>query len=238
MSQDYERNRADDGDDLIRENLTRTDEMRDTAMGNAASARDTVVHTGPVSAVRQDVVAPPMREAALPVAYTHGQIFWGSVWAGFFVAFFIFLVAEFLGLAIGMSVTGKSPSGFRLAAEVWTAVFAFIAYLVGGFVSGASAATTDRNWGAVNGFMVFLLTVPIALLLSGLGLGAVFGIAGATVGTTTGTTTTQMAATDASAAWTIFVILCVGFIASGIGGAAGTRRALAANRLAGRVAAS
>jgi hypothetical protein len=52
MSQNYERGRADNGDDFISENVTRTDEMRDTAMGDAAVDRDTVVHTGPTSAVR------------------------------------------------------------------------------------------------------------------------------------------------------------------------------------------
>ncbi|HEX5502864.1 MAG TPA: hypothetical protein VFW96_09585 [Thermomicrobiales bacterium] len=236
MSQNLDRERMDRGDPT--DDMTRVNEARDVAAGEPVVERDTVVRSGPVAAARpRETTAAGYATAPSEDTLEHNRIHWGAVWAGFFVAFFVFLVMEFLGLAIGMTVTGKPPSGFQLAAEVWTAVFAFVSYLVGGYAAGKTAAVFDRQWGAVNGFMVFLLTVPIALLATGLGVGAVLGVGAATVSTTAGAAnTTQIAATTSGAAWTIFVVLCVGFIASGIGGWLGTRAPLPSGRPVRRAA--
>lgn len=224
MSQNLDRDRMDRGERV--DEVTRVNEARDVAAGEPVVERDTVVRSGPAGA-RGWATAPGYATAPSEATLEHNRIHWGAVWAGFFVAFFVFLVMEFLGLAIGMTITGKPPSDFRLASEIWTAVFAFISYLVGGYAAGKAASVFDRQWGAVNGFMVFLLTVPIALLLAGLGVGTVLGFAGNAVATSAGTAnTTSLAATTSGAAWTIFVVLCVGFIASGIGGYLGTRAPL------------
>lgn len=236
MSQNLDRDRMNRDEPI--DDVTRTNEARAMAAGEPVVERDTVVRSGPAGAARPwGTTAAGYATAPSEDTLEHNRIHWGAVWAGFFVAFFVFLVMEFLGLAIGMSITGKPPSDFRLASEIWTAVFAFVAYLIGGYAAGKSASVFDRQWGAVNGFMVFLLTVPIALLLSGLGVGTVLGFAGNAVSTSASTAnTTQIAATTSGAAWTIFVVLVVGFIASGIGGYLGTRAPLPTDRPVRRAA--
>ncbi len=53
-----------------------------------------------------------------------------------------------------------------------------MAFLLGGYVAGRTAAIFNRSWGALNGALVFMLAMPVILWLAGQGLGTVLGSLG------------------------------------------------------------
>ena len=57
-----------------------------------------------------------------------------------------------------------------------------MAFGLGGYVAGRTAAVFDRRWGALNGALVFMLGVPLTLWLAGQGLGFATGALGDFVG--------------------------------------------------------
>jgi hypothetical protein len=57
-------------------------------------------------------------------------------------------------------------------------VAGILSFLLGGYVTGRTAAVFNRGWGSLNGALVFMLAVPLILWLAGQGLGTVFGSLG------------------------------------------------------------
>jgi len=178
------------------------------------------------------------------------RVRWGPIWAGLLAAFFTLLVLSLLGLAIGASTvnmgaavqrTGNQNAGSYSA--IWAGISAILAFLIGGYVAGRTAAVHERGWAALNGALVFLLALPILLWLASQGLGALIGNAnhiagglGITLGQL-GTTATgavksitpaqaqQAADTARNTAWGTLIGLLLGCGAAALGGTLGTRHA-------------
>ncbi len=178
------------------------------------------------------------------------RVRWGPIWAGLLSAFFTLLVLSLLGLAIGATTvntgaalqgTGNQNAGAYSA--IWAGISAIIAFLIGGYVAGRTAAVPERGWAALNGMLVFLLALPILLWLASQGLGALIGNANHIAGglginlgqignTGSGTATSitpaqaqQAADTAKNTAWGTLIGLLLGCGAAALGGTLGMRHA-------------
>ncbi len=194
-------------------------------------------------------------DIGIPEAYNlaRDRVRWGPIWAGFLAALTAVLLLSLLGLAIGLTAVdagraaaaGEAPNQAGWLSALWGALTAIVSFLLGGYVTGKTAAIFDRKWGALNGALVFLLTIPITLLLAGMGLGAILGTLGNYVSglnidpaqlrdaAQTATNQAGQAAQNTqprNGAWAALVALLVGLWASAQGGAWGTHREVDANR--------
>ncbi len=176
------------------------------------------------------------------------RVRWGPIWAGLLAAFFTLLVLSLLGLAIGASTvnagqaaqgTGNQNAGQYSA--IWAGISAIIAFLVGGYVAGRTAAVHERGWAALNGGLVFLLALPLLLWLASQGLGAIIGNASHIAGglginlgqlgnTASGVARNmtpqqarQAADTAKTTAWGTLIGLLLGYGAAVLGGVLGAR---------------
>ncbi len=178
------------------------------------------------------------------------RVRWGPIWAGLLAAFFTLLVLSLLGLAIGASTVNAGQaaqgSGNQNAGQysaIWAGISAILAFLIGGYVAGRTAAVHERGWAALNGALVFLLALPILLWLATQGLGAIIGNASHIAGglginlgqlgtTATGVSKSitpaqaqQAADTARNTAWGTLIGLLLGCGAAALGGTLGTRHA-------------
>jgi len=178
------------------------------------------------------------------------RVRWGPIWAGLLAAFFTLLVLSLLGLAIGAStvntgaaVQGSGNQNAGSYSAIWAGISAIIAFLIGGYVAGRTAAVHERGWAALNGALVFLLALPILLWLATQGLGALIGNASNIAGglginlgqlsnTVTGTAKNltpaqaqQAVDTAKTTAWGTLIGLVVGLVAAAVGGTLGMRHA-------------
>ena len=106
---------------------------------------------------------------------------WGPVLAGLVTAFTLFLLLSVLLIAFGAQAIRVGDPNVDEAAgtgAIVTAVIALVAFLIGGFVAGRSAAVGGRWAGLLNGFLVWGLGLLLVLLLAGLGLGGLLGASG------------------------------------------------------------
>jgi len=143
-----------------------------TADGLTAAPVETV---GDGRAVRETTTRGVSQVMTLPT----DRVRWGPIWAGLLAAFFTLLVLSLLGLAIGASTVNAGQaaqgSGNQNAGQysaIWAGISAILAFLVGGYVAGRTAAVHERGWAALNGALVFLLALPLLLWLASQGLGA------------------------------------------------------------------
>jgi hypothetical protein len=141
-------------------------------------------------------------------------------------------------------------------------VSGIVAFMLGGYVAGRTAAIFNRGWGALNGALVFMLAVPLILWLAGQGLGTVLGslgnLSGALASNPNAAQAAQGAAGQAQAAaqsiqpidvaraaegarntaWGALGGSLVALAASAAGGYLGTRHPTATERTTRRVAAN
>jgi hypothetical protein len=196
--------------------------------------------------------------------FTRDRVRWGPILAGLATALTTLLMLSLLGLAIGLTVVnagdaaaqGDVPNGLGRNSAIWGALSALIAFFLGGWVAGHSAAVFDRGWGALNGALVFLVGVPIILWLASMGLGSVLGSLGALAGSlnpdagtvqnaadqarqaaqnTQPIDVARAAANARNTAWGTLLGLVLALGAAAAGGMAGTRRELEIDRRTGRV---
>ncbi len=135
---------------------------------------------------------PRETEVAIPEAYNLGRdrVRFGPVVAGLLTAVTTLLLLGLLGLALGLTVVGAGDAATRGDAgagtgpfsAIWGALTGLVAFGLGGYVAGRTAAVFDRRWGALNGALVFMLGVPLTLWLAGQGLGFATGALGTFVG--------------------------------------------------------
>jgi len=200
-------------------------------------------HAGPVRETTTRNVSQVMN---LPT----DRVRWGPIWAGLLSAFFTLLVLSLLGLAIGAStvdtgaaVQGTSNQNAGSYSAIWAGISAIIAFLIGGYVAGRTAAVHERGWAALNGALVFLLALPLLLWLATQGLGALIGNAshiasgfgvnlgqlGATASgaakTITPAQAQQAVDTAKTTAWGTLIGLVMGLVAAAVGGTLGMRYA-------------
>jgi hypothetical protein len=196
--------------------------------------------------------------------FTRDRVRWGPIIAGLATALTTLLMLSLLGLAIGLTMVnagdaaaqGDAPNGLGRNSAIWGALSALIAFFLGGWVAGHSAAVFDRGWGALNGALVFLVGVPIILWLASMGLGSVLGSLGSLAGslnpdagtvqnvadqarqaaqTTQPIDVARAAANARNTAWGTLLGLVLALGAAAAGGMAGTRRDLEIDRRTGRV---
>ncbi len=210
---------------------------------------------------QQPVRATPLsgeRDVDIPESYAldTDRVRWPAVIAGLLTALTMLLTLGVLGLAVGLTSVDAGqavaqrgvPSGLGLGSGIWAGVSALLAFALGGWVAGRTAAVFGKGWGALNGMLVFLLAVPVTLLLAGSGVGALLGsfssfaqslnIDPSQVSNTAGNVAGQasqaaqqvtpeqaaQAATNArNAAWSTLLGLGLGTAAATIGGLLGTR---------------
>jgi len=108
------------------------------------------------------------------------RVRWGPIWAGLLTAIAVFVLLSAAAVAIGAQVveSGADADAAGLAGGIASAVIALIAFFVGGYVAGRSAAVMRRGYGALNGFLVWALGVALIIALAAFGLGSLFGAAG------------------------------------------------------------
>jgi hypothetical protein len=201
-------------------------------------------------------------EMEIPKSLNFGRdrVRWGPVLAGLVTALTSLVALSLLGAAIGLTamnagtaaIQGGPPPDAGRNAAIWGAISAIIAFLWGGYVAGRTSAVFDRTWGAMNGALVFLLAVPVALWLAGQGMGfllgtmsnfaSAFGVdpnqAAATAQQTAQQAANQVRPVDVAraaentrtAAVVALLGMVAGFVASTVGGALGTRRTLEMDR--------
>ncbi len=214
--------------------------------GDQRTEAPVTVTTGHAGPARETTTRSVSQLMTLPT----DRVRWGPIWAGLLSAFFTLLVLSLLGLAIGASTvdTGAAAQGnvnqnAGQYSAIWAGISAIIAFLVGGYVAGRTAAVHERGWAALNGALVFLLALPILLWLATQGLGALIGNANHIAGglginlgqlstTVTGTAKNltpaqaqQAVDTAKTTAWGTLIGLVVGLVAGAVGGTLGMRHA-------------
>ena len=190
----------------------------------------------------------------MPKAYgvADDRVHWGPIWAGFFTATTVMILLGLLGVAVGLSVTddpawarGEVPTN-TTGAAIWGGISGIISFFIGGWVAAKMSAIFSRGWGAWNGALVFMLSLPLTLLLATSGLGSLFGAIGQLApALNVNPGTFSSAAQDlsmrsirsalAGTAWWSLAGVVVALGASAVGGAIGTRRRIALDRLTGSV---
>lgn len=177
------------------------------------------------------------------------RVRWGSIWAGLFTTVTSMLLLGIAGVAIGLASVdpnaaaqgGITPEA-GLAAGIWGGVAAVIAFFLGGYLAGRSAAVFSRGWGAVNGALVFVVAIPVMLLLATMGLGGLLGSLGnlvpnvnpAAIAPAGGMPSVDVAATTAAVrdgAWGTLIGAILALGAAAAGGAAGARRGVSPVRV-------
>ena len=109
------------------------------------------------------------------------RVRWGPIVAGLLTAISSFVLLSLLATALGLQTVDDgttNPQGAAQTGAIVAAVLGLLAFFIGGFVAAWTAAIRNRGDGALNGFLVWALAIPVILLLAGLGLGQLFGAAG------------------------------------------------------------
>jgi hypothetical protein len=122
------------------------------------------------------------------------RVRWSAVLAGLFTALVSIIFLTVLGVAIGLStVDANNLDNFGLGAGIYGAVAAIIAFALGGYMAARTAAVTGTGNATLNGFMVWVVAIPLIVNLLGAGIGSLLGMA-TDVATTAATTAAQVAA--------------------------------------------
>lgn len=108
------------------------------------------------------------------VAQPVDRVRWAAIFAGLFTTVSTFILLSILGLAIGATAfsPGDTLAGFGTGAGIWSAVSALLAFFIGGLIAARAAAVTGRGNGALNGAMVWIVMIPLALYLVSSGIGS------------------------------------------------------------------
>lgn len=205
------------------------------------------------------------REMDIPESYAldHDRVRWAAVWAGLLSALTLLLALGVLGLAVGLTSVDAGqavaqrgvPSGLGLGSGIWAGISAILAFLLGGWVAGRTAAVFGKGWAALNGMLVFLLAVPLLLWLASSGVGTLLGSlggfaqslninpqqvsgaagqaagqAGQAAQNVTPAEASQAATTARNAAWSTLLGLGLGIGAATLGGVLGARSTVTVDR--------
>jgi hypothetical protein len=125
-------------------------------------------------------------QATQPGVVVAGRhVSWSGVWSGFLVALGTLVLLTALGIAIGSTVvdvdpaTAAAPRGWGIGAGLWELLSIIVSLFVGGMVAGrfgAVAVAGTASTGAVEGMLVWVLSILAIMVFGGA------GIAGLTLG--------------------------------------------------------
>jgi len=107
-------------------------------------------------------------------------VYWSDIWVGALAALATTLVFGLIGIAVGAHQVGPARniarwSDFGFGALVFSVFGAFIAFVVGGWVTGRIAGLRRSEPAMLHGAITWAVTVPILLVLAALGAGNYFG---------------------------------------------------------------
>lgn len=178
----------------------------------------------------------------IPKAYnlSRDRVRWAAIWAGVIATLTSSLLLGLLGLAVSLTADNLGVRGTAGLATVWAVVATLLGFFVGGYVAGGASAVFDRRWGALNGALVFAVTLPLVLWLTTTGIGAALGIVADSAaalsidparlrGVVTGApdaATARLEGVPVRALWLSLAGLPLALAASTLGGALATRRTI------------
>ena len=146
------------------------------AVTTEPTSEATVYRTEPSTRARRGTTATESRvnviDRQTTVASFTDRLRWGPIIGGLLTTIALMVVFTALGLAIGFSVfdPDSDTTNVTRSAAVWSAVSAVLAFLLGGWLTGKTAAVENDGNALLNGFLVAAALVTI-LFLGGMGLG-------------------------------------------------------------------
>jgi MFS family permease len=152
---------------------------------------------------------------------------WSAVWVGALSALAVGLVIGLIGYAIGAhQLTAPRTTTFhnvRLLTTIFNVAGAFFAFVVGGWVAARIIGARRAEPAILHGVIAWLVTIPILLLLSAAGAGAMFGgwyggLVAGPAGMAIPPMTPELAAAVRNGAVAALFALLLGLIGSVIGG--------------------
>jgi len=133
---------------------------------------------------RTDVLGPQERAETVTEAryeqWRHWHVNWTAVWVGALASLAVALLIGLIGLAVGAHLLGPEHRvvdlhKVSLTALIFSVCGAFFAFVVGGWTAGKIAGILHAEPAILHGAIVWLLTVPMLVVLIGLGAGTLFG---------------------------------------------------------------
>lgn len=111
------------------------------------------------------------------------RVRWGPIIAGLATTVTTMIALTVLGLAIGLSVFESTAAGedVGVAAGIWSAISAVIAFFAGGWMAGTSVSLWGDDNGLLNGFMVGAGALALIAILASMGAGNLLGGIGANI---------------------------------------------------------
>jgi hypothetical protein len=103
------------------------------------------------------------------------RVHWGPVWAGVLVALPVYLVLQLLFFALSIVDLGVNGAGQSTTASIVSAVLALVAFFVGGFMAGSTAASRDSDEGLLHGVLMWAVGIVAILGFGLLGAGSLLG---------------------------------------------------------------
>jgi hypothetical protein len=170
----------------------------------------------PSTVVERDVAVIPTNDDR--------AIRWGPIVAGLVTALSVFILLSLLGIGAGLAAAAPGDEPPAAIATIVSSLIALLSFFLGGFVAAWSAAASNPARGALYGFLVWGTWLLLMLVLSGFGLGALFGEAGSMLGNIRGPEMTAAEIFDALSAGALgsFLALALAALSSALGGVVGT----------------
>src|SRR3954451_19574257 len=112
------------------------------------------------------------REEAVGVAryptWVHWPVNWTAVWVGALAALATALILGLAGISLGMHVLGTEGrvvdwGKFKIGTLIFSVFGAFIAFVVGGWVTARIAGTRHSEPAMLHGAIAWLVAVPLLL---------------------------------------------------------------------------
>ena len=150
----------------------------------------------------------------------------GPVLGGFVIGFATWILLELALFALDLgALAAQVVPNNDASTWWWSGVAAFIAFLLGGLVAGASLPYRRVDDGILNGIAVWAVTVVALIVMSAVGAGIGFGVVGDLLASSPNLPNADASAiNDAqSAAGAAVLALAVTLAAAAIGGALGSK---------------
>ncbi len=157
-------------------------------------------------------------------------VYWSAVWVGALASLVAALIIGLIAIAVGAHEVGPahpvvSLHDFGIGALIFGVLGTFLAFAIGGWVTGRIAGLRRAEPAMLHASIVWLLVVPMLVVLAALGAGSFFGswfggLAGAPIGATPSNVAADpnAAAAARNAALGAVTALLLGLVGSVIGG--------------------
>jgi len=105
---------------------------------------------------------------------------WSAVWVGVLSSVAAVVLFGLIGIAVGAHLLGPEHrvvdlKKFGIGALAFSVFAAFLAFVIGGWVSGKVAGILRSEPAMLHGAIVWLVSIPALVLLAGLGAGSALG---------------------------------------------------------------